>query len=396
MDHRREFGNTESITSNSVYCDQKIKRYMLIGSFSGYNAGDTVVLLSLLSDISEYSPNSIVFVPGLNSRCPIDQSLFNCKIVSIPINRKNFALRYLSFGVLKAMTKVNAVFLTAGTIFCRRYYDYKYSFLGTFIPVYRIAKLHNPLLKLVCYDVGISFDGSQKINNHVKNFLKSADYISLRHSQDAHGLNLKNGNLLISCDNVFGYKHPTLSMGSIHQVIIGINFASYIVRKCNVDYVSFCRKIIKTIVERFTGFTFQYILSTKGDFAFVKQLIAENLLPCYPIVNLSDLSFPEIEAVWSNLHLFVGMRMHPLIFALKHSIPTIGIVYDDKVKKLFEDLSMCQFVIDINQEASSNLLSVIDYIEDYYMTIQNQILEKCEINYSVVRNNNELIWKGII
>ena len=56
----------------------------------------------------------------------------------------------------------------------------------------------------------------------------------------------------------------------------------------------------------------------------------------------------DIAAFMSICKCFVGMRMHSLVFALSQYVPTIGIIYNDKIRYILEDSNMRDKVFDIH------------------------------------------------
>lgn len=368
-------------------------RIIIIGNFTGYNAGDSVILESILNDLNKYYQNATIVIPG--TEINIKSKYNSLKISYISTDRKHFAIRFFSVKMIKEMMRADLLVVTAGTVFSRRFNDVNYSFLSTLIPSYKIAKLKNRKMKIVCYNVGIAFDGLWFANKCVKGFLQDASIVSLRHSQDKNMIKDVCPNIMVSLDNVFGYGKPLLLENNQDKIIIGVNLASYAVNNTGVDLETWCLTYLRNLRIEFPNAHIKCIETTKGDYKFVSNLIDMIEDKDIDVIDLTMFEYRQIRHIYSEINLFVGMRMHSLIFALKESIPSIGLTYDDKVRKLFCDLGLEKFVYAINGNAIGESIDALKKMREDE-DLRNYIYCRMIKAYDTVSSNNMNIWRDMI
>lgn len=369
-------------------------RIIVIGNFTGYNVGDSIILESVLEDLHKYYPYATVVVPGEGGIKL--QKHEGQRIVCVSTQRKKFALRFFSFQMLGEMIKADLLILTAGTIFSRRFGDINYSFMSTLIPTYRIAKMFNKRLKLICYNVGIAFDGSDFANKRIKHMLHDASIVALRHSEDASKLEGCCLNIIVSMDNVFGFNKPCLIEKQKSPQVIGINLSSYSVNNSCEDWKTWCLTFLEKVKTRFPTSQIKCIETTIGDYEFVRNLTAQNAITDVDVLDLTEFDYDDIAQVFSGVDIFAGMRMHSLIFALKQSVPSVGLAYDSKVNKLFHDLEMDSLAFDIKTESIQQIVDSMKKMSEEKKIIKKTVYSKMLKAYDLVNNNNVIIWRELM
>ena len=68
----------------------------------------------------------------------------------------------------------------------------------------------------------------------------------------------------------------------------------------------------------------------------------------------------EIAGILGQCDLVIGMRLHSLLFALRESVPAVGLVYDPKVNSLMSRAGMQEYAIDLQTLTSERLSEMID------------------------------------
>lgn len=363
-------------------------KVVVIGNFTTGNAGDNAILESVVNDINHYMSSPEIIVSGkeyiqLNSPK-------NIKFISI--SPKKLALGFFSLKLIKEMNDADIVLMTAGMIFARKLWNWNYSLMATFMPAYIISSFGKKH-KLIAYNAGITLDGNLLANIIVKSFLNKCALISFRHNEDY--MNVQNNQVkkIKSLDNIFAYGEPTRKSNN-EKKIIGINIASYTVIKIK-DYKKFVIDFIDNISTFFQGEKIIIYQTTYSDTQFIRKLLSANKKE-YEVVDLSLYYYQDIIRHFDNVHLFLGMRMHSLIFSMKTSTPLIGIAYDRKVKSLFTDLNLEQYVVDLSSETISNVIDLSSYIKDHYDLISELIYEKSTEANKLVSRNNDAIWNTFL
>ena len=65
---------------------------------------------------------------------------------------------------------------------------------------------------------------------------------------------------------------------------------------------------------------------------------------CLPI----GLTCNETEGIAENCRMMIGMRMHPMIFALRHYTPALAIVYDEKVLEMMSLMGLSEYALSLD------------------------------------------------
>ena len=67
----------------------------------------------------------------------------------------------------------------------------------------------------------------------------------------------------------------------------------------------------------------------------------------------------EIKYIIGMCDIFIGSRMHACIAAMSQSIPTVGLAYSKKFEGVFETIDTKQFVVDMRQVETKEILTNI-------------------------------------
>jgi polysaccharide pyruvyl transferase WcaK-like protein len=86
--------------------------------------------------------------------------------------------------------------------------------------------------------------------------------------------------------------------------------------------------------------------------------------------------------LYKNINTMVGMRLHSLIFAIQNSIPVIGISYTPKIKRLFNDIGLQEFILEVNE--SQKLSQLVERTVDESEWIKKRLAEYTESSRQLV------------
>jgi polysaccharide pyruvyl transferase WcaK-like protein len=79
--------------------------------------------------------------------------------------------------------------------------------------------------------------------------------------------------------------------------------------------------------------------------SFMKNLDDREALAGIQGIKESDFNI----TLYEDINIMIGMRLHSLIFAIQNSIPSIGIAYTPKVRRLFSELNLDEFCLDVSE-----------------------------------------------
>ena len=87
-----------------------------------------------------------------------------------------------------------------------------------------------------------------------------------------------------------------------------------------------------------------------------------------------NLSCDLLKAVYSNFYFFVGTRFHSIIFSLTSLVPSIAIGYGgNKAKGIMNDFRLDEYVIQIQDVTSENLIEAFDKAMLNYQDIKDSL-----------------------
>lgn len=94
----------------------------------------------------------------------------------------------------------------------------------------------------------------------------------------------------------------------------------------------------------------------------------------------------EIKGIIGMCDFFVGSRMHSCIAALSQGIPTVGLAYSKKFHGVFKTIAAEQFVVDMRQLGTEEILKVITD------SFHNRQLIKEQIRIKIAEAKQHIIY----
>lgn len=87
-----------------------------------------------------------------------------------------------------------------------------------------------------------------------------------------------------------------------------------------------------------------------------------------------NLTCEVLKAVYSNFYFFVGTRFHSIIFSLTSIVPSIAIGYGgNKAKGIMGDFSLNEYVVQIHEVNTQQLINMFDSAITNYTDIQDKL-----------------------
>ncbi len=337
---------------------------MLMGSFSGGNYGDSIVLTSLLSYLETKSFTE-VYIP---SASPKDtEKLLKVydgplKLNYIDINmRRTYGYRFFNKQVIKSLKNIDYMAFTAGTIFLRDLLNPRRNFIfsvvllllfirrrnvklmGLFVGVNEDIKRYSGAKRVIAKKLFNSFD--QVITRDYESYINVKD--SFRHIKVSRSYDVAFYNLL--------KKNENLPISNQHgRTNIGLNICEYLGKQVGKEIDS--NDIKNYLITVSQGFEHVFWFhTTKMDENFVRDHILFDEKLKSQSIHLRLYEDLQLEEKYKEMDFFVGMRMHSLIPALAFGVPVIALNYNDKVKSLFEQLQGEKYVKELDNLSGLSL-----------------------------------------
>lgn len=267
----------------------------------------------------------------------------------------------------------------------------------------RIAADNNKFIYVYANSIGnIKYSINKKL---VKKYLASANIITVRDNislQNLRNLGITQS-ILVTADPVFSFEPLTSYQieSTIEKYTLPNEYISISIRHWYDAHpfipVSICTKLnirssknkklynmyiveLSKTVNYITGTLNQNVVFTcfcyNRDYNVVRDVLKliNNQKNVY-VINDEYLKPYEMMAIINRSKLLIGMRLHSIIYALTNGVPTIPIIYQDKVAGIVKMANLSDFQINIDQIDSSRLIKSVTKILSNRDEYQDQIIK---------------------
>lgn len=340
--------------------DKKI--FMIFGSFSGANAGDTAVLESLIARLDLLFPKSRFYVP---TTVPLFFSKNEClreyDIEPISMRRWDFAHGFFSPQLLNRIIRCDAVFTTANMFFDRHLFSPYANLIFSLFPVLLLYRMFRWKGKVIASSVSVTPPTSLLGKMVLKKVLELHDMVTLRDFNSKLVLSeLSRKTHFMGCypdivisreiNNNRASNFPFIEKGN--KKLIGINLSSYFSGELLVPdkeimsgWIDFFSKIVRAL-KCGEGNEVIFIMTSSTD-EWIANEISENTGLPVQKYGPSSYNHNELHQLISQLDLYLSMRMHGTIFSFSAGVPCIGLCFTKKLKHFYSDHAFEEFMIDI-------------------------------------------------
>ncbi|QTA85613.1 polysaccharide pyruvyl transferase family protein [Desulfonema magnum] len=333
-------------------------RIAVLEQFSGRNMGDTASLDVIMSEIAEIDPSAkfdlySVLNPDIKAYFPEHHSA----ITRVDMMPWNLSLNFMGLPVLLNLRRCDWILIRGGVFFDKKLWNPVFSYLLNFRFILPYAKMLGK--PVVLYGVGVGPLNTGFGRSVMRKVLRCVSIMTTR-DQDSLTLAQSIGGVpphrALAADPALRMKLAPISRAKeicdkyeidLNKPLIGINvnsFVDFMVQKGGASmntasFISIVAKIADRLIDNLDvnivlvptdieGKIFDQIRNIVRHRQRVHYIPKENHLP------------NEIAAVISQFELFIGMRMHSLIFASAAHTPMVGIVYNKKVASFFNELNI--------------------------------------------------------
>lgn len=378
-------------------------KVILLGSFAGNNAGDMVVLESILHDFIQLTENGVqntahslfrgmdqgmeieLVIPALNDKgmAFIDRVIGHCehieiKPISIEKNVKKLvkAVRTLIFEFASA----DYIYTTAGILFDQKIWNPLYNFVAAYTPFLIWAKTANPNVNIIGYNVGITTKKKSVGSVVLKKCICLHNCMYLREEKDEAVLKSfqYKGRIYHSADNVFGFKRPKAPHYlKKRKKKMFLNLTLYGVE----DKKKFLHEMVRFVKLMKQQYDIYFFQTSTRDMASAKIVCERACIDETHIFFLGLLGYDRIQELVSECDVMIGMRMHSIIFALKSCCLVVAVAYSPKVRSLMQTMQLGEWLIDIKTLSAEILVAKVDNLTKQRDTVAKQIYCETERFY---------------
>ena len=348
---------------------------ILISGYYGFgNIGDDAVLLAIITGFKKRIP--LVEITVLSQTPHLTSIQYNVKA----IDRGNWT---------KLISEIKAcdVFISGGGSLLQNTTSNRSLFY--YLSLIKLAKIFNK--KVIIFAQGFGPIKGLTTNKLTKHILNSVDLILLRDKlsyDQIIQMSIKQPAVCLTADIALTLDMPSDQAGqeilkSLHikkeKPLLGIAVRDF--KSLNLDTLhesidSFCQKHgfqvifipFHPIIDNETAAKIMQKVKTKGYLAIGK------------------LSVHETMALFTQLDVLIGMRLHALIFGLMAQVPCLGLSYDPKVASFMQDAELP--FIDLNSGIDNKeILMRLDEIMKDKQTTASQMQgfkDKANLNFDLL------------
>lgn len=129
----------------------------------------------------------------------------------------------------------------------------------------------------------------------------------------------------------------------------------------------------------------------------VAYKIIENIESLDGVKILSGEYLPEqLSAIYANMDLHIGTRMHSNILAMLSGTPVVAIQYEPKTKDMMDSFGLGDWVIDIEQINPERLIPTVDQGIEKRDSIKSQIAKKLPELKAKSKDNARLVHELLV
>jgi polysaccharide pyruvyl transferase WcaK-like protein len=323
-------------------------RVLVIGNFSGRNAGDAAILEGLLEDLTRNYRGLEFIIPSINPGF-VRNAYERYPVRPVSLLPWNLSLKIFGLPILWSVLSADLILVTDAILFDLKLFNPLYNYLSTLSLVLPMAKKRG--IPVVLYNVSLGPANTGMGKKCLLRVLRSSDKIIVRDGESLKlldTLGFARDGVILAADCALGV--PPASPVRVDEILkkegilqsgrngIGFNISTYIdmyVRKKSrrLERDRFIQIIARTIdwtVEKLDA-EIAFVITQPMDLKIAGEALA--LLRRRDRVKLiSNRTYThgEISGVLSRMEMHVGMRTHSLILASAQCTPVVGIIATPK------------------------------------------------------------------
>lgn len=276
--------------------------------------------------------------------------------------------------------------------------------------ILKISKLMRK--KIIVYGCGVHSISTNHGRKLIKKYLKYADYVTLRDRKSKDiltGVLKDSSKLVVTADPAIqAAKIFKLKQSENKKIRIGLSFNYWFNKPSLPNYninkfellKKYINKIIAYLIEKFDADIILIPMQQRSkcynnefsDMNFYKEITDDNKFKI-EVVN-DNLSVKEVCQIFSQLTIYSGMQLHSSIISASYNIPSLGLAYDPKVIRFYEQIQMPCYNID---DIIANPLLINEVLSKYKEIIQSLDAYKKILNNNVIAlQKSELLNLDII
>ncbi len=340
-----------------IYKKAMKPRYKLLmsGYFGFNNAGDEAILSAIYRNLSSLEENLSLNI--LIAHPKAARKLYDFRMID----------RFNVFAVLRAIHRCDILISGGGSLLQDRTSTKSILY---YLAIINAAKFMGK--RVVLYSNGIGPVVKPRNRKLVRNAVARADLVTLRDEnsvRELHDMGLDRDDLHVTADPVFTYDcigrqeaEELLKREGIptDKPFVGVSVRNW---KNTQEFATKIAQICDGIAEKHDRNIVFIIMQNPNDIMISEKV--RSLMKQDSYIMFGNYSTSELMGIVGCADFVICMRLHTLIFAAHMGVPTLGIIYDPKVRYYLNMLGMPPIgeVDSLNPEFAMKQIS--DLVENY-------------------------------
>jgi polysaccharide pyruvyl transferase WcaK-like protein len=341
---------------------------VLLGSFSGANAGDSLVLAATIRLLDGATGGRARYTVPTSSPEFVERFLGDDRVRVIDIHpRRSLSYRFVNAGLLRAAKGADLVVSTAGIFFDHRLLDPRANFVLSLWPLVATARRAGAIV--FGANVGVAAPTSKAGALVMRRALGNHHHFAVRDPESA-------GVARNLCPGLAVSVHAD----SVHSIVarkesqlmrpflparkrVGLSLAAYLDSHARgrMDPAAFERadlvpRISANLAQLCARFDLEpvFVATTPMDHR-LHQAVARSMPGQVECAKLFEGTVRELTDAIDDLDYFIGARLHACIIATARGIPTIAAAYHPKVSSFMREAGLAEWTLGTSALGSSAL-----------------------------------------
>lgn len=288
------------------------------------------------------------------------------------------------------ITNSNMIFIAGGALFGINYLNF-FEYIEKIVEIADYKKIPVYFSSTGINNINATTGTDERISTLLsKKCIKS---MSIRESKDLYKNWLKDSDIEITqvCDPAVWTKHiyakRLKSRKNSNKKIIGINVARGGLFKDNKKNWDFSDEMeyLNDLKNKLDDSPYDYMFYTNGgipDTNTMKYFAQQYNIPNEKLIFINSTS--ELVETISQFDFVVAIRMHSSITSYALEIPSINLIYTDKVQYFYENINRPEFAIPLNEWNADKVFQMINdnienkdfsYNKEYLMTLYKYLFK---------------------
>ena len=334
-----------------------LKSITLLGSSSGKNAGDAALLSGVMDSIDNALGRRLVYEIPTSREWYVWNEYHN---KTRPVSMMPWMLTAGMFGAptLASVCRTDMTMIFDNPLFDRDLWNPIFNYMPAFRTFLPIAKRMGKTLG--CFNVGmgpVTTPAGQKMLKEICNLM---DFIAVREERSVEimrEIGVQNENILVTADAALTVTPaPKQRVDQIMKErgidpeapFLAININKYLdtwAKKSGESmgkdkFIEIYAKALEQAAEEI-NLPIVFVCTQHHDIEVTEELMNRTKTPLSKkLVDNRTLNHYEVQGFLSRASLLFGMRLHSQILATSQYTPTVGLIFQDKVRFYWEKLGL--------------------------------------------------------